>query len=122
MKSRLFGWKEIGLVAAAVLLNAALLTQLVSGPNTGRVATAFAQPYDLGLPCTDPGECDSGFCVTGVCCISACDQPGQVCDAVGSPGFCVSPAQAPVMSVPFQWIAAGLVALISIFRLRRRSS
>ena len=117
MKSKLFGWSEIGLVAAAVLLNAAVLTQTVSGPSLDRGATAFAQSYDLGQACTDPGECASTFCVDGVCCASACDAQGQACNPQG---LCVSEAQAPVMSLPFQWLAAGLVALITMFRLRRR--
>ena len=117
MKSKLFGWSEIGLVAAAVLLNAAVLTQTVSGPSMDLSATAFAQPYQLGDPCTDPSECESGFCVDGVCCGGPCDAPGQACNPQG---LCVSEAQAPVMSLPFQWLAAGLVALVTMFRLRRR--
>lgn len=116
MKSKLFGWTDIGLVVAAVLLNAAALTQLVSGPILGESASAFAQPYELGDPCIDPGQCTSGFCVDGVCCPNACDGPGQSCGT----GACISEAQAPVMSMPFQWLAAGLVALITAFRLRRR--
>lgn len=117
MKSRIFGWTDIALVAAAVLLNAAVLTQMVSGPTMDQSSAAFAQPYENGQACVDPGQCSSTFCVDGVCCASACDGEGQVCNPAG---ICVSPAAAPAMSLPFQWLAAGLVALISAFRIRRR--
>jgi hypothetical protein len=112
------GWKEIGLAGAAILLNAALLTYLVGEPAGSRLA--FAQAYNNGFPCLSPSQCDSGFCVDGVCCASACDQPGQICNLPGSEGACISPTQAPVMSFPLQWLAAALVALITIFRFRRR--
>jgi hypothetical protein len=119
MRSAPVGWKEIGLVAATVLLNALLLAQLVGGPR-GQLATAFAVQYENGESCTGGSECISGFCVDRVCCNSACDAAGQSCTVPGSVGACISPAQSPVMSLPFQWVAAGLVALITILRLRRR--
>jgi len=117
MRSQTFRLADFGLVAVAVLLNAFALAGLVSGPSLDQSAAAFAQPYDDGQSCTMDGECSSTFCVDGVCCASACDGEGQVCN---SQGVCLSPAQAPVMSLPFQWLAAGLVALISAFRIRRR--
>ena len=69
------GWKEIGLVAVAVLLNALLLSQLVAGPR-GSSAIAFAQPYQDGDPCNTPSQCASGFCTDGVCCDTLCNGPG----------------------------------------------
>ena len=112
-------WKEIGLVVATVLLNAVLLAQLVSGPR-GQISAAFAQPYQDGEKCMTDGVCASGHCTDGVCCNVACDLAGQSCVVPGFVGSCISPAQSPVLSLPFQWIAAGLVALIAVFRLRRR--
>lgn len=114
------GWKEIALVAVAVVFNAILLTQLVSGTDSGRVNAAFAQPYNDGLPCTDPVDCISGNCTDDVCCNTACTGSGQVCDSPGNVGICINTSPAPTLSFPLQWFAAGLVSLIAILRLRRR--
>jgi hypothetical protein len=113
------GWKEIGLVAAVVIFNAAALTQLVSGTG-GQLPTAFAQPYNDGLPCIDNADCISGNCVDDVCCNTVCNLPGQTCDMEGSVGTCLGTAPAPVLAFPIQWFAAGLVAFVALFRLRRR--
>ena len=109
--------KEVGFVAAVVLLNAAVLMQIVGSPAD---RFAFAQPYEDGVACITPSECTSGFCTDGVCCNQQCTGPGQSCDVPGQAGTCVSPHQSPVLSLPLQWIAAGLVALIAALRLRRR--
>jgi hypothetical protein len=37
----------------------------------------------LGLGCSDRSECESGFCVDGVCCESACDDLCQHCSEAG---------------------------------------
>lgn len=118
MKANSLGWKDIGLVALAVVLNGALLVQLVGGSMPSLMSVAFAQPYADGLPCTDPGECDSGFCTDGVCCNSECEDGD--CAIPGRVGMCVTAAQSPVLALPFQWVAAGLVALIAVLRVRRR--
>jgi hypothetical protein len=39
-------------------------------------------------PCTSPSECDTGFCVDGVCCDSACKETCHSCALPGSPGRC----------------------------------
>jgi len=119
MKPIAAGWKQILLVVTAVLLNAALLAQAVGGPSV-RISQAFAQPYANGETCNSPSECTSGFCADGVCCNLACNGPGQNCAVPGSAGTCIREAQSPVLSLPFQWVAAGLVALITGLRLRRR--
>jgi hypothetical protein len=99
MKAYKLGWKEIGLVALTLVLNAAILTHVFDGSSLDPIGTAFAQPYDNGLPCENSTECISNFCLNGIC---------------------TTPAQSPVMAVPFQWLAAGLVALIAALRIRRR--
>jgi len=38
--------------------------------------------------CRLPDECASGFCVSGVCCDSACDGPCMACDVPGRSGTC----------------------------------
>lgn len=114
------GWKEIALVVVAVVFNAVLLTQLVSGTDSQRVSAAFAQPYEDGQTCVDPADCISGNCVDDVCCDTACNQPNQSCNQPGNVGTCVGTAAAPALSFPLQWFAAGLVSLIAILRLRRR--
>ncbi|HTV19829.1 MAG TPA: hypothetical protein VMG12_14185, partial [Polyangiaceae bacterium] len=40
-------------------------------------------PGELGADCAGAGECNSGFCVDGVCCESACDGVCQECSAQG---------------------------------------
>lgn len=41
-----------------------------------------------GSPCTTPGQCQSGFCVDGVCCNNACTGLCRACDVSGSIGTC----------------------------------
>jgi hypothetical protein len=36
-----------------------------------------------GITCTTPEECASGFCASGVCCNTSCDQPGLSCNPDG---------------------------------------
>lgn len=120
MKAKTLGWKDIGLLVTAVVLNGGLLVQLVAGSIPSPMSVAFAQPYNDGQPCTSPGQCDSGFCTDGVCCNVECEEAGQSCTVPGRVGTCVSSAESPVMALPFQWVTAGLVALIAALRLRRR--
>ena len=54
-------------------------TALVGAPGDDEVlddagmAFSFLLRLDNGDPCSDDGECASGFCVDGVCCESACE-------------------------------------------------
>ena len=39
-----------------------------------------------GSDCNDPTDCLSGNCVEDVCCDTACDQPGEICNLAGDRG------------------------------------
>jgi hypothetical protein len=41
-----------------------------------------------GSKCGCTEECESGFCVDGVCCNTACDDLCRACNVPGSPGIC----------------------------------
>ena len=41
-----------------------------------------------GAACTVAAECQSGFCVDGVCCGSKCDGTCEACDVPGAEGTC----------------------------------
>ncbi len=43
---------------------------------------------ELGVPCALASECESGFCVDGVCCESACSEVCSRCDDEGTAGSC----------------------------------
>ena len=85
-------------------------------PSVTRTGTATATPsrQPTGAACTSPDQCQSEFCVDGVCCDTACDGPGQRCDLPGREGQCLSvaPAAAPALSA---WsILAAVLTLICL--------
>lgn len=43
----------------------------------------------LGASCSAPSDCESGFCVDGKCCETACDGPCERCDLAHASGQCV---------------------------------
>jgi hypothetical protein len=80
-------------------------------------------PLALGDACISGTQCASTFCASGVCCNTACNDPGRSCVLPGrGVGLCgtTAGAEAPVAS----WngtIALGVVlAAIGIAALRRR--
>jgi hypothetical protein len=95
--------KQVAAVAAVIVLNAFLLSQLTGGITAQQPSSAFAQPYGDGLPCTDPGECESGFCEQGCCCATECTP--------------LIPA--PSLSWTGQLLSATLLTLFGWFGLRR---
>jgi hypothetical protein len=42
-----------------------------------------------GQPCNAASDCQSAFCVDGLCCLTACDSGCQACDVGGAEGTCV---------------------------------
>lgn len=118
-------WKEITLGVLFLTVNIYLIGQLLGG-TWGAGSTAFAQPYGDGLTCISSTDCTSGFCVDGVCCNQACDQPGQVCNASGQLGTCITVSKAPALSAWGQVLIvaslalAGLALLAQDVRKRRR--
>src|SRR5206468_3307692 len=55
-----------------------------AGGSCGKIAN--------GLPCRNTNQCQSGFCVDGLCCNAACTQQCMACDVSGALGTC---AQVP---------------------------
>jgi hypothetical protein len=51
-------------------------------------ATADAPLSAVGARCSEPGQCQSGFCADGHCCATACEGTCQACDLPGSEGTC----------------------------------
>jgi hypothetical protein len=49
--------------------------------------TSFMKHQANGTECHVAGDCQSGFCLDNVCCMTACDGPCLTC-AKGSQGFC----------------------------------
>jgi len=45
-------------------------------------------PIGNGLPCHDAGQCQSGFCVDGVCCNAPCSEQCMACDTTAALGTC----------------------------------
>jgi hypothetical protein len=59
--------------------------------------TCVGQPHLLlGQPCTCAADCQSGFCVDGVCCNAACSGTCTACDQPGTAGTCSQVTGAPV--------------------------
>ena len=94
-------------------------------PTTTGTATATATITRLpdGADCTTPSQCQSSFCVDGVCCNTACDQPMQTCDALGQRGTCTgsAPAPAPLLSATGLAIGLAFLALVGAVSLLWRA-
>jgi hypothetical protein len=60
------------------------------GPVPDGPVADIVSPFDggPGTPCTTGGQCQSGHCVDGVCCITACGGPCVACNLLGSKGTC----------------------------------
>ena len=95
-------------------------------PTVTPTATPTATPTNTpklpdGAVCTDESDCASGFSVSGVCCDTACDQPGEMCNLQGQVGTCTVPiAVAPVASRTGLLIILGLLVAVGGFALIRR--
>jgi hypothetical protein len=93
-------------------------------PTVTSTPTATPTPTggEPGLPCTTPGQCESMFCVDGVCCNEPCDGPDEICDLPGREGTCVpeTAAPAPALSWAATLAALGVLLTIATLALRRR--
>ena len=73
-------------------------------------------PKEEGL-CESPSECQSGFCVDGVCCDTACDGANDLCVPDGT---CLEDvSQAPATSPWTLGLALAGLMLISMRALSR---
>jgi RHS repeat-associated protein len=66
---------------------------LIAGGVSGTTTLGTTQLYDasFGVACTSNSQCVSGFCVSGVCCDTACNGGCGACNLAGKVGTC-SPA------------------------------
>ena len=56
------------------------------------VTIGVCGPRKNGQQCSDASDCESGECVDGVCCESACEGACRSCNLPGSPGRCLNVA------------------------------
>ena len=68
-----------------------------SAARAGTAAPADGAGKEIGATCGAPGECRSGRCFDGVCCLSDCSGLCQSCAIAGTVGTCVN---VPVGSDP----------------------
>jgi hypothetical protein len=65
------------------------MADLPPPPDLHRIPPDGVAPRTTGFPCDNSFECDSGFCIDGVCCEEFCDpfDPSNLCKACNVPGF-----------------------------------
>jgi hypothetical protein len=73
---------------------------LITGGQNGSDSLASAEVYDpndfaVAAKCTSNLDCDTNFCVDGVCCNSACTDQCEACDVSGHAGTCTPAAGSP---------------------------
>ena len=86
-----------------------------------RTVTSSATPTNTPIPngggCATPSQCQSGFCVDGVCCDSPCTQPGFICNGP-TPGVCAAAAaKAPALSIGGLLIGLVVLMLVGVVTL-----
>jgi hypothetical protein len=114
-------WKNLIRAVLLVVLNGMILSHSGLLSYTRFSWQAFAQSYPLGQACISATECESDFCVDGVCCNRACTAAGEVCNDPAAPGVCHGPAPVPALDGPGQVLAVLVLiggALLG-WRLRR---
>ena len=89
-------WVSLAPMTATRILHTATLladgTVLVAGGEQQSSAEIFATGAP-GAPCSLAAQCQSGYCVDGVCCTSACSAACHSCALPAAPGTC-TPASA----------------------------
>lgn len=90
------------------------------GAATAAITLAVEPLIPDGGACAEPIECESGFCVAGVCCDTACSGPLQRCNLPGREGSCVeTSAPAPALSLTALALAALSLIAVAALALRR---
>ncbi|HXU05915.1 MAG TPA: hypothetical protein VN903_33405, partial [Polyangia bacterium] len=84
--------RSLCFIACALLLTATACggksgSKPDGGPDGGCGADAGARRSN-GEACSCAGNCQSGFCVDGVCCNSACTDTCKACNDQSAPGMC----------------------------------
>ena len=88
-------WATDGAMVASVQRHGSVVlgnSILIAGGaiNNGSTTVSAAEIYDpsIALGCTSGSQCASGFCVSGVCCDSACNGGCGSCNLAGHLGIC----------------------------------
>jgi hypothetical protein len=79
------GWFVVWAVLSAGCVN----LSYPPGANRDGGGTPFVEHLHNGAACDAPADCQSGFCVDGVCCMSMCEGTCMTCARSGSEGFCM---------------------------------
>ncbi|HSQ00330.1 MAG TPA: hypothetical protein VL049_24180 [Candidatus Dormibacteraeota bacterium] len=96
-------------------------TQTVTATPTA-TPTATNTRFPNGAACASPSDCNSAFCVEGVCCNAACTGPLERCNLPGQVGTCTSAsAPAPALTSRALGLALAVLGALAAVALRRRA-
>jgi hypothetical protein len=112
-------WLILTFVPALILFNAFVVLNYTGLSYRPFAYAIMVAAYPDGHACTASGDCNSGNCVTMVCCNTACPPPGN-CAFPGHEGTCIDPAPAPALSGMGLLIGALLLAVVGTLGLRRK--
>jgi len=97
--------------------------QYYYGPTATPTPTVAPTPVATLVPngglCAVGTQCASGFCVSGVCCNSACNSEVETCTAPGSVGSCIVQSPASAMSESVTGVLALILVTLGVLSLRR---
>jgi len=106
--------------ATATATDTATATSTATATATA-TPTVTNTPQADGASCTASGQCVSTFCVDGVCCNTACDQPLQSCNLPGAVGTCSgTTAEAPSLSRSGVGLSLLMLSGVAVWALARR--
>lgn len=106
---------------ALVLLFTLSAPDAVAGTDLAAEVTPAGTRIPDGELCSTPIDCNSGFCVDGVCCDSACDGVAESCNQSGRMGTCSPlPAPAPPLSRKGLFSIIALLTAFGILSFSRR--
>jgi len=91
-------------------------------PTWTPTQTPTNTPAPLGVTCAQGSDCESGFCVDGVCCDRACNASGEACNLPPTAGICATMPTAVPTTSSRGLLLGGLVLLaIAALTLRKVS-